>query len=246
MFSTLLVDRESQSVATLEQHLSSYCPKIEVKAVAFSRENASKLIQDLRPEIVFMDIDVVKNAKSSIFNQTFRDFETIIMCPESELTSHYNESQANGYLTKPFQVGELINTVRNVQQKLEIKQLQLDCKKLLYKLAQHTPPHNMIAISTIEGMEFLQIDQIIRCEGLQRYTRVVTTEKADIISSYNIGEFCKLFQTCGFFSTHKSHLVNLIHIKRLNPDGTLLMKDGFHVPVSRRRKTAFFNQIRHI
>jgi DNA-binding LytR/AlgR family response regulator len=104
---------------------------------------------------------------------------------------------------------------------------------------------NIVGIPTLEGIEFLKTEEIIRCEGLQRLTKVFTTG-ATIISSYNIGEFGKLLCSSGFFAPHKSHLINLQYLRRYNVDGTISLRDGACVPLARRRKEAFLKWVRHL
>ena len=92
---------------------------------------------------------------------------------------------------------------------------------------------------TLKGFDFISIHDIIRCEGLQKCTRIITQEKSDIISSYNIGEFVKRLEKHGFFQNHKSHLINLRHIKQYYKEGTIKMADNSFVPVSKRKKSQF-------
>jgi len=110
----------------------------------------------------------------------------------------------------------------------------------------HPPNNQIIGIPTFEGYEFSSAEDIIRCEGFQKCTKVFLKKKSTIISSYNIGEFEKLLKKFGFFSTHKSHLINLSCISKYNKDGTLTLCDNSTVPVSRRRKRIFLEQFAHI
>lgn len=104
---------------------------------------------------------------------------------------------------------------------------------------------NLVGIPTIEGMEFLKPKEIIRCEGMQRLTKVFT-ECGAILSSYNIGEFCRLLRPFGFFSPHKSHLVNLHYLRRYHAEGAITLRDGSRVPLARRKREAFLEKVKHL
>lgn len=106
-------------------------------------------------------------------------------------------------------------------------------------------PLTFVGIPTIDGMEFLKVEEIIRCEGLRRLTKLHLEGRA-IISSYNIGEFGKLLGPCGFFAPHKSHLINLQYLRSYHVDGTIILRDGACVPLARRRKEAFLRRVRHL
>lgn len=109
-------------------------------------------------------------------------------------------------------------------------------------------PHTkLVGIPTIEGMEFIDTEKIIRCEGLQKCTLIITTEKSDIISSYNIGKFVTLLEESGFFYCHRSHLINLRFVKKYTREGYIFFSaNSKPVPLARRKKCAFLNQIRHL
>lgn len=109
-------------------------------------------------------------------------------------------------------------------------------------------PHTkLVGVPTIEGIEFVDIDQVIRCEGLQKCTLIVTTEKSDIISSYSIGKFADLLQKDGFFPCHRSHLINLKFVKKYTREGYIFFSAASKpVPLARRRKCEFLGLMRHL
>ena len=96
------------------------------------------------------------------------------------------------------------------------------------------------------GIEFVSINEIIRCEGIQGCTKAIFRHRKPLISSYNLGEFRQLLENYGFFSVHKSHLVNLSHIQRYDNEGFVMMSDGEKVPVARRKRTEFMQQLRRL
>lgn len=109
-------------------------------------------------------------------------------------------------------------------------------------------PHTkLVGVPTIEGVEFINTEKVIRCEGLQKCTLIVTTEKSDIISSYSIGKFSELLEEDGFFSCHRSHLINLKYVKKYTREGYIFFSaDSKPVPLARRRRSDFMDQMRHL
>lgn len=98
----------------------------------------------------------------------------------------------------------------------------------------------ILRIPDLQGSVMARIDQVIRCEGLQKCTKVVLCNRPPVISSYNIGVFRDVLSPFNFLSVHKSHLVNSDHIYQYDSDGLLILSDGSSVPVSRRRKSNLF------
>lgn len=243
MISTLLVDMKSDFIDTLETHLTNFCPQIEIKGKARSFEEAHKLIKLHAPDLIFMDISIVSNTSGALLNKENSDFETIFLSSRNEKSNHRFYGIPVGHLYKPFGINDLMIVLQHAQSKIALKHAHFENKQILSELLKYTPPNDVISIPTIEGIEFLKINEIIRCEGLQKYTRIYTIEKSDIISSYSIGQFFKLWDAYGFFASHKSHLINLQHIRRFIAEGTIIMRDGSAVPVSRRRRSAFLQRV---
>ncbi len=110
---------------------------------------------------------------------------------------------------------------------------------------QRFPPR-LIGIPTIKGMDFFPVEDIIRCEGFNRCTRIFTKGHPALVSAYNLGEFVRLLRPYSFFSPHRSHLINLRHVKSYNREGTIVMGDNSSVPVSRQKKAAFLDTMVHV
>lgn len=96
-----------------------------------------------------------------------------------------------------------------------------------------------LIIPGTKTLEFIRLNEIIRCEGLQNKTRIHLINSQSIMSSFNIGVFRNTLSKLKFYCTHKSHLINLNHIKRYHKAGHVEMIDNYLVPISRRKKENF-------
>lgn len=104
-------------------------------------------------------------------------------------------------------------------------------------------PNLKIVVPGSKTLDFILLEDIVRCEGLQNYTRIFLLDGRSIVSSSNIGVFKSVLSQKDFISTHKSHLVNINHIKRYHKAGRLEMVDKSFIPVARRKKEEFQNII---
>lgn len=108
------------------------------------------------------------------------------------------------------------------------------------------PQKKKVAIPTADGLDFVQVQDIIRCEGSNKYTKVYIKGKNVLLCSYNIGKFRLLLNQYGFFLTHKSHLINLSCIKKYYKEGNIMLDDSSVVPVSIRKRQDFLNCIQRL
>ncbi len=107
-----------------------------------------------------------------------------------------------------------------------------------------TSHNQIIRIPSVNGADFVSTRNLVRCEGVQKCTRIFLTNQAPIVSSYHIGVFRDLLEGLGFLQPHRSHLINPLHLRRFSNEGTLFMSDGSVVPVSRRKRKGLFERIR--
>ncbi len=176
---------------------------------------------------------------------TSLDIETILISDEKEFAFSVINFRIGGFLLKPIEKTALVNAVQRAYQQIQLKKVFLEKRTLMDKIVSKHPGLELIGIPTIEGYEFIKIEDIVRCEGLQKCTRVVTISRSDIISSYNIGVFRGKLEPFGFFSPHKSHLINLGKVQKYFKEGTITLSDNSTVPVARRKKTKFLALLPH-
>lgn len=172
--------------------------------------------------------------------------ETIMVSKDKHCAAEVINLNLAGFICKPIQPEQLILAVYNAGQRIEQKNRINYGTHDTGKTNHISVSNELIGIPTIKGFDFLCIQDILRCEGLQKCTRIITKAASDIISSYNLGEFRKILEPYGFFSPHKSHLINLRQIKCYHKEGTIIMNDSSYVPVSRRKKKEFINNFKHI
>jgi two-component system LytT family response regulator len=121
-FRTIIIDDEENSRSNTKSMLASYCPEIEVIAEASSGMEGKKLIQDLKPEVVFCDINMPgMNGLEMIDGLVHRDFCLIFLTAYSEHGINAVKAGAIDYLLKPLLLSELQGAVKKVVKHYEQK-----------------------------------------------------------------------------------------------------------------------------
>lgn len=243
----MMVDDEAKSREVLRQKLKTYCPQVEIVGTADSAQMGFDQISSLRPDLVFLDVAMPNESGFDLLKRLpSLDFEIVFVTGFDSYALDAIKFCAIGYILKPIQNEELIDVVQKAERRINEKLDGQRNRQFLQNLLNPGSANNRIGIPTETGLEFLPTKDIVRCEGFQKYTKVITTSKKDILSSYNIGEFRKLLEGYGFFATHRSHLINLQHIQRYDKEGTVTMVDQSHVPVSRRKKQEFLDRMTRV
>lgn len=244
MIRAIIIDDEEHARATLKGKLETYCSNIEVVGLASGAAEGLDLILQLSPDLIFLDIAMPKESGFDLLRQLPNvNFEIIFVTGFDSYAIDAITFCAIGYILKPIQKEKLIQAVHNAVARIESKQENIRNKELLNNISNPGDKQNKIGIPTIDGLEFVRIKDIIRCEGMQKLTKIYIWNSKPLVSSYNIGEYIHLLQPYGFFATHKSHLINLDYINKYHKDGTIFMEDQSAVPVSKRRRAEFLQQL---
>ncbi len=98
--------------------------------------------------------------------------------------------------------------------------------------------HAKIALPTHQEIIYVRIEEIIRCEASNNYTKFVLENGQTALVCKTLKEFDELLSPYGFIRPHQSHLVNAHFVKSfLREDGgMLLMADEMQVPVARQKR----------
>lgn len=246
IYKALLVDDEQKLRKVLEIKLKRHCPSIEAVATAENIEIAEKLITEIEPEIVFLDISMPGGSGFDLLARfDHYSFEVVFVTGFNDYVLDALRISAVDYLLKPIITEDLIEAVQKAKARIEDREILKKYDLLKYNLNHIGEQETKIAIPGATAYDFVKIGNIIRCEGWQKYTRIYLQDGSRLISSYNIGVFKEMLQIYGFYSTHKSHLVNTKLITKYHKEGLVELINGDQVPVSRRKKEEFTETILH-
>ena len=241
MIKAILVDDEMHGLRTLSIHLGDYCPQVEVAAQCSSAKQALEAIREMKPDLVFLDIEMpVMNGFELLEQFEPIPFSVIFTTSYDQYAIKAIRFSALDYLLKPVDPKELIAAVNKVdRQKTPPTNEQLHL--LMDQLQNKESRFSKIAIPTTEGFELIPAEQVVRCEADDNYTHFFLKNKSKIISSRTLKEMEEqLREFPNFLRVHHSYIVNMNEVvKYVRGDGGyVVMSDGSTVNVSRSRKEA--------
>lgn len=104
-----------------------------------------------------------------------------------------------------------------------------------------------IALQRINGLLFVDEHEILHANADGNYTEVHLSGNRSAKVPRQIGEIERLLKGDHFVRIHRSHLINLGHVIRLD-SGTdsILMANGKSLPLARDRKAEFINKFTRI
>lgn len=246
MIDAILIEDQSHALQELKVKVMDKFPQINFRSRINSSEFAhTKFIEPL-PCIAFIEIGTLCSELTSIVHFFSRqNVEMILISNDKDYVFKIINMGITGYILKPIEECELEKAMQTAMSRISHKQKFKQGESQFDEILKRFSDKDLIGIPTVSGFEFLYVGDIIRCEGLQRCTRIVTLTKSNIVSAYNLGEFKKILLPYNFFAPHKSHLINLQMIRSYLREGTIIMADQSKVPVARRKRTEFLGLIKH-
>ena len=233
-FKTIIIDDEENSRSNTKSMLASYCPEIEVISEAGSGMEGKKLIQELKPEVVFCDINMPgMNGLEMIDGLVHHDFCLIFLTAYSEHGINAVKAGAIDYLLKPLLLSELQGAVKKVVKHYE------------QKGATASPAtgndKNLVLINHSKGFTLIDYKDIVWLEASDNYTNIFLNTNKKIVASKTLKEFEAILPTTVFFRIHRSSLINIDFIKEYSnaEGGTIIMADGTSIQVSKARSQEF-------
>lgn len=215
--------------------LSNYCPEIEVIAEAGSGMEGKKLIQELKPNVVFCDINMPgMNGLEMIDGIVHRDFCLIFLTAYSEHGINAVKAGAVDYLLKPLILGELQGAVKKVVTHFEAKGMPTTG-------VTANVDKNLVLINHSKGFTLIDYKDIVWLEASDNYTNLYINGSKKIVASKTLKEFEAILPTNVFFRIHRSSLINIDYIKEYSNSegGTIIMADGTQIQVSKARSQEF-------
>jgi two-component system LytT family response regulator len=237
MLRSIIIDDELIGINTLKVLIEKHTPDIKVVAIATEPEKGIELIEDYKPDVVFLDINMPRINGFELLNSLhFKNFKLVFTTAYQEYAIKAIKNQAFDYILKPIHIEELKSCVNNILASLG-------------KKTETKPLHGkIIELSVKNGIIFIKPEEIIRLEADRSYTVFYLINTVKHVASKSLKEFEAFLDPDHFYRCHPSHIVNLRMVVRiLSEDGLFVqMNDGSKTELLKRNKQQFLKKLKSI
>lgn len=246
MLRAIIVDDEPKSCDTLSTMIAEFVDGVTVVAVENGVQSAIKSINQHKPDIVFLDIEMNSETGFDLLTQMPSiDFEVVFTTAFEQYALKAIKFAALDYLLKPIDIGELEESVEKVKEKRKSKDLNQGLEALMANLKSTSSSQHQIALPSSDGLLFVHVTDIIYCQADGPYTYFYLKDGSKVTVSKNLKEYEELLEDHYFFRVHKSYLINLKEMKRYvkGDGGYVIMSNDKEVDVSKRKKESFMSAL---
>lgn len=239
MIRILIVDDEPSAGNILHLLIQKHITGQKEIRICLSPEEAHEIIPVFKPSLMMLDIEMPHMNGFDLLNRIGNwDFDVIFTTAYDKYAIKAIRFSALDYLLKPIDIPDLQNAINRhiIRQSLHPKEQGMLVDNLINNLRQKDTASFKLALSTMEGVFFYDPADILKCEGDDNYTHFYFTNHKPLIVSKTLKDFEDILLEHGFIRVHKSYLVNMHYVVKLDKEGMLWLSDGSNAAVSRRRR----------
>lgn len=219
---TLIIDDEPLARMRLRSLLEKYTDDLEIVDEAASGNQAISKINDLTPDVVFLDIQMPDMDAFEVLKNIDEDVMPLIVFT----TAHENfalrafEENTVDYLLKPVDPERLEATMEKLRKRLpaveEAQQMPegFSWEKFRSLMAMGDQYLQRIQVKIGDRILLVNVDEIIRFHSEEKYTTVYTLTNQYIIDTPLV-DLEKKLDPRQFVRVHRAHLVAIDYIAEI-------------------------------
>lgn len=236
MMTVIIVDDERLARTGLRTLLEKY-DDLEIVAEASNADEALELIEEKKPDLLFLDIQMPEKTG-------FELLEMLPVVPEVIFTTAYDEYalkafeiNALDYLMKPIDPKRLEDTMKKVRETVT-KEKEIHIPKPTGKLSET----DQVFVKDGEKCWFVKLTDISLFESEGNYVKVYFKENRPLIHR-SLNALDERLDDKLFFRASRKYIINLKWIDKIEPwfNGGLMVKlqGGQRIEISRRQAAKF-------
>ncbi|HEV8692017.1 MAG TPA: LytTR family DNA-binding domain-containing protein [Ideonella sp.] len=226
----LVAEDESTLRAELIEQISRLWPELTIVGEAADGVQALRLLDELRPDVLFLDIQMPGATGLEVARQASGRSHVVFVTAYDEHAVAAFDHGAVDYLLKPLQPARLFTAISRVKQRLS-SGAPTDLGAVLDRLAglpgggaprQHL---RWINASVGQTLKLITVDEVLYFAADNKYTRVATRD-AEALIRKPLKELVDELDPQQFWQIHRSTLVNATAISGASRDfrGRLQLK----------------------
>jgi two-component system LytT family response regulator len=195
------------------------------------------------PDLVFLDLPF----KEDLFFKKLAQLEQVLpklvfISDDKQDAAIAFKQDAIDFILKPIDFNALILAVYKVIKSIKMERSYQNQNTNAIQLLNSTnQPNDYVAVSSLDKIELVPMEEIIYCQAEGRYTTFFLLNGKKVTSSKNLKEYDAILNPNLFFRIHHSYIINIRHVLKISKkDGFYCeLSNGVFLPVAKRRQEDF-------
>jgi two-component system LytT family response regulator len=230
----IIVDDEELARLILREYLAAH-PDIEIIAECANGFEAVKALNECKPDLLFLDIQMPKLSGFEVLELIDRDIAVIFVTAHDQHALHAFEVNAVDYLLKPFSAERFAEALDRARQRIGRGE-KVPTSRLIAESRKKESFLERILIRDGPRVHVLPVEKIDYIEAQDDYICVKSAGKG-YLKQETLGELELRLDPARFIRIHRSYILNVDRLSRLElyaKDSRIaILNDGTRLPVSR-------------
>lgn len=177
------------------------------------------LVEQLRPQVVFLDVEMPGKTgveAARIIQDMDPTIILIFATAHDEYMGDAFEVYAFDYLVKPFKVERVLQTLERTRDRLYPER---DEAPLPHHQTSAAKPTGRMMLHHREGVTFINMQDIVLVQREDRQTVIYAKDGGRYVTGDSLADTEAKLDPAVFFRCHKSYIINLNHISNITPYG---------------------------
>lgn len=251
----IIVDDEELARENLKMLLDEFCPEVKVIGTGKNVEEARQLIEEKKPEAVFLDIRMPSGEEGLELLDDVKsyNFQIVFVTAFKEHAIKAFNINSIHYILKPIDIDDLKEAVAKLMNYKELfsqdssnLENYIQSIKNFSENIHYQNESNKITVSHAKGIKIIEDNNILYLEGDGNCTNIHFVDGTSFFDTRTLKVYDEILNDKKFFRIHKKYIINLSHLTDyLHEDGySARMKTGVMLPVARARVSEFIKIIK--
>ncbi len=232
----LIIDDETPARELIKHYLKEV-ESIEVIAECSDGFSGLKSISALKPDLVFLDIQMPRLTGIELVEVLTEKPEIIFTTAYDQFAIRAFELNAVDYLMKPFEKRRFLGAVKKAIDKIRAGAgNKMSASELLSKKPESTSPVNRIVVRKANSINIIPVDNIRYVEAEDDYVMIFHSD-GKALKQQTMQYYEDNLPKSDFVRIHRSYIVKVEEIKQIEPYGkdnhVAILHSGDKLPVSR-------------
>lgn len=251
----IIIDDEELARENLRMLLNEFCPEVDVIGTGQNVEEARQLIQEKKPEAVFLDIRMPSGEEGLELLEDVKtnNFQIVFVTAFKEHAIRAFDINSIHYILKPIDIDDLKEAVVKLLNYKELFSQDSSNLETYIESIKNFSDHihyqnesNKITISHAKGIKIIEDNEVLYLEGDGNCTNIHFVDGASFFDTRTLKVYEDILNESKFYRIHKKYIINLSHLTDyLHEDGYFaLMQTDIKLPVARARVSEFIKTIK--
>lgn len=230
----MIIDDEPLARSVVFEFLMNH-PELEVVAQCGDGFEGVKAIQQHKPDLVFLDIQMPKISGFEMLELVDKKPAVIFTTAFDEYAIKAFETDAIDYLLKPYSQERFNNAIEKWYKNLN-NQTEQNFNSISENPNLYVEEKNRIVIKNGSDIRIVPTADIQYIEAFDDYVKIFTKDTY-FLKKKTMNFYESVLNPSDFFRTHRSFIINLKELTRIEPmeknSYVAVLRSGKKVPVSR-------------